>query len=380
MKKLFKAFLLCFTLLFISCNLSGCSSSFFGKPQEESLQIKEITTLEQEDGSIQITITYTDEEKEPTIFSIPKAENGDPGKDGVGIKDISYSLSEDGKSTIVTITYTDSNLAPTTISIPNGVSITGTNYRIDEETGNTIITFIYSDGTTSNEIYIPEGEKGEKGEDGNSIIGYDQIVNDDGSVTLIFYFSQSEDVVVQIPAPQKGENGKGIASIVSGEINNEYTMTITYTDGSVDTLKWAKPEQPNRWYTGSEPANSLGVDGDFYFDVYHHNIYVKQNGRWVLVVSLDTEEETHIVRFNLNDSSSEPANMPQGSLIEYQIPRGAYFAAAGYNIPIPTRNGYTFKGWYTQKVITPTTGCFTDLTPVFADLVLYAQWEKIETI
>ena len=61
----------------------------------------------------------------------------------------------------------------------------------------------------------------------------------------------------------------------------------------------------------------------------------------------------------------------------YQIPHGSYFAAQeGYTIPIPTRNGYDFVGWYTTKTITPTSGKFTDLTPVMADLTLYAIWEK----
>ena len=42
----------------------------------------------------------------------------------------------------------------------------------------------------------------------------------------------------------------------------------------------------------------------------------------------------------------------------------------------PTREGYTFLGWYTTKTIGPTSGVLTDLTPILSDLELYAQWAK----
>ena len=270
----------------------------------------------------------------------------------------------------MTITYTDETVEPTQITIPNGISITSVSYEVDSETNQTFIQFHYSDGSASDPIPIP---KGEKGEDGNSIIGVDQIVNDDNSITLIFHFSKAEDYIVQIPA---GNEGRGIASIIASETEDLYTLTINYTDGTYKTFEWNKP-QPNQWYTGSEPSNSLGVDGDFYFDIYHHNIYVKQSGAWVLIVSFDNNIETHSVVFNLNDSAEEPANMPSGALMAYQISHGSYFAAQeGYSIPIPTRVGYEFVGWYTTKIVNPTSGKFTDLTPVLADLVLYAIWEK----
>lgn len=372
MKKIFKSFFLMMMIVFSAFSMTGCTGSFFGS-DEQGIQIESITSEELEDGSMLITITYTDEDREPTTFLIPKAEDGEPGKDGNGIQGITYTLSKDGLSTIVTITYTDQSIEPTQITIPNGISVTGVNYTVDEITGNTLITLQYSDGTTSDPIPVFKGEQGEPGEDGNSIVGIDQIVNDDDSVTLIFHFSKSEDYIVQIPAPHEG---RGIDTIVAGETNDQYTMTIYYSDGTDETLTWDKPN-PNQWYTGSEPSNSLGVDGDFYFDIYHHNIYVKQSGVWVLIVSFDNNIETHSVIFQLNDSLDEPANMPSGSLMAYQIPHGSYFAAQeGYTIPIPTRNGYDFVGWYTTKTITPTSGKFTDLTPVMADLTLYAIWEK----
>ncbi len=78
------------------------------------------------------------------------------------------------------------------------------------------------------------------------------------------------------------------------------------------------------------------------------------------------------VRFDVNEG-----NLPYGTAILYKIKHGTYFASAGYQIPIPTRSGYNFKGWYTSKSVTPATGCFTDLTPVCGELTLYAIWEQI---
>ena len=62
---------------------------------------------------------------------------------------------------------------------------------------------------------------------------------------------------------------------------------------------------------------------------------------------------------------------------EYFIERGDYFSTSvNAPLPSPIRDGYTFDGWYTSAVITPTTGHFTELTPVFGEITLYAKWIK----
>ena len=73
--------------------------------------------------------------------------------------------------------------------------------------------------------------------------------------------------------------------------------------------------------------------------------------------------------------------MPDGFDLPYcYIQRNTYFKQNGYgNIPVPTREGYTFLGWYTTKTIGPTSGVLTDLTPILSDLELYAQWAKNKT-
>ena len=43
------------------------------------------------------------------------------------------------------------------------------------------------------------------------------------------------------------------------------------------------------------------------------------------------------------------------------------------NIPTPTYEGHSFMGWYTDSN-NVNAGQFTDLTPVFSDLKLYAKY------
>jgi uncharacterized repeat protein (TIGR02543 family) len=354
----------------ILAGLSLSSCSFIKSKGEDAVYIKAISTQAMEDGSTQITITYIDTTQEPTVFTIPA------GTEGNGIKDITYKASDDKTYTDVVISYTDTTMADTEVKIPSGVSITGVESSSDTE-GNTVLTVNYSDGSKSDPITVG---KGAKGDTGNGIKGVDQTINEDKSVTLTFHFTSSDDVKVTIPAPVKGDTGVGISAIVSNEDDTNYYIELIMTDGTVKDLAFTRPTNPNNWYQGSTaPAATLGKNGDYYFDTFHGQIYSKQNGAWTNIITFETSNSTveYNVSFNLNDTTAAPASMPAGASNVYTVKRGTYFSADvnGYgSIPIPTRSGYTFKGWYTSKIITPTTGCFTELTPVFSDLTLYAYW------
>ena len=343
--------------------LAGCS---FFKDSTQTHIIKSIDTeLVKEDGSTKITITYTDEDTDPVIFYIPK---GDKGESGVGIKNITYSSDE--STTQVSISYTDDTLENTIVEIPNGVSVTGITKNVDEN-GNTTLVFNYSNGTISEAIDIP---KGEKGDTGVGISNITTITNSDNSISITLKMSDDNEYYVTIPAPKNGENGVCISSMVASETSSKYVIRVTYTNGKVQDLEFSRPKDPNNWTTGSEaPSNTMGANGDFYFDIYHKNIYLKENGRWSLIVSLTSDDIKYTVRFDLNDDGD--AVMPTGALMEYHITRGMYFDAEGYSLPIPIRPGYDFMGWYRSKVVTPVNGAFTDITPVFNDLILFANWK-----
>ena len=373
MKKIFKGLLLSF-LLISSASLTSCFG--FG---EEALQINTITTVTLENGDIQVIITYTDEDVKPTTFVVPKGSAGEDGKDGNGIKEITYSQSEDKQNTIINISFTQQGVNPVDVIVPNGVSVTGIDQSFDEETQMTTIIVNFSDGTSSVPILIPKGEKGDKGEDGVGIDYIDPVTNpEDKSVTLYIYLTNGDVKEVYIEGPENGKDGKEITDINTKFDGDKYIVTIEYSDGTKDIKDF---DRPNRWFSElSSPTKDDGINGDLWYDIERQVIYIKQNNRWISIIDFnDIVDNSYTVTFNLNDSSKEPANMPSGTLIEYEIIENYNFYSSGYSVPNPTRVGYEFLGWYTVRSdYKPTNGMFTDLTPIMSDLTLYARWEKID--
>ena len=364
-KKIKKAFLLLALPFTISC-LSSCS---FFNMEEEGYLIKSIETETFEDGTTKVTIIYDNEEIDPIEFYIPKGEQGEIGEQGetgngiAEIKNLGYDST--GKFTIMEITYTDNDVPPTQFKVPNGVSIDRIESSYDELSGKVEVKIVLTNGDTIS-FDLPRGK------DGNGISNIDQTINPDKSVTLTIHFTQGGTTTVTIPAPV---DGRGVASMVATETDDKYIITVNYSDGTNEVLEFSRPSEPNTWLSGyGIPSNSLGKNGDFYFDLNSKNIYGKSGGRWVLIHSFTDSGETYEVSFDINDSVDAPATM-NGQLV-YHIERGNYFASSGYVIPEPVRPGYTFLGWYTVKNPTAVNGAFTDLTPVFSDLTLYANWSQ----
>ena len=372
MKKKILTFL-CFIFMTFGM-FTGCSGFVM---DDESLYISNITSQVLEDGTTMVTIIYTDDEIEPVVFYIPKGQTGETGEAGNGIKEISYEVNETTGYLEVTITFTDPAMEPVTYILKNGNSIKEVEQIVDEETGEVSFILHFTDGTSSDPISVP---KGKDGKDGSMIIGYEQTINDDGSVTLMFLFSTGELYTCEIPAPQKGEDGRGIAAIVGTEDEQYYYLTITYTDDTTETIQFNKPV-PNSWSSGYEgrPADSYGRNGDYFFDLANNDIYHKINGKWELIVDLESnsDKETWNVTFNLN---GEGAKLVSGHnyKLSYEIKKGSNFACDKVSVPIAEREGYTFGGWYTTST-TPTIvqGSFTDLTTVNSDLELYAYWIQL---
>lgn len=368
MKRFIKSLILVLSLFI----LVGCGGFF---EESESIIIESIEQETLENGDIKIVISYVDDVKNPDEFVIPK---GEAGQTGVGIKDIVTEKDVDNKTTILTITYTDDSIEPTEFTIPDGLGVIGIETKYVESENETYMILTYSDNSKSAPLLLP---KGDKGEDGNGISSYEIVTNDDGSTTITFHFTQSEDFVINIPAPRQGN---GIESIVSSETDDKYVLLIKYSDPNMEDqrIEFNKPAEPNKWLSGtSQPLLADGDDGDYYFDTGHNDIYKKENGVWKKIVDFDDNEQIYEVTFDLNDSADKPAQMPLGfNQISYEVKRGTYFTSEvnGYNqIPIPTREGYEFVGWYKTKIITPVNGPFTDLTPIFEDLTLYAIWKEL---
>lgn len=366
MKKKILAFL-CFIFMTFGM-FTGCSGFI---AQDESLIITSITSQILEDGRTMVVITYADEEINPAIFYIPKGDKGDIGAEGNGIKEITHELDERTNKITVTITFTDPTMEPVTYTLENGVSIKSLEEIVDEETGEVSFVIHYTDGTSSEPISVP---KGNDGEDGSKIAGYRQVINEDGSITLQFAFSTGEIFNCDIPAPQKGEDGRGIVAVVGTEDDEYYYLQITYTDETTEEIPFVKPK-PNTWITGYEPpVNSNGNNGDYYFDLSANDIWFKQNNRWEKIIDFDDTITPCIVSFKLN---GEGAYLPSeyNYSLSYEINKGSTFYGSQKEVPIPQRPGYIFSGWYTTpEKPTVVHGAFTDLTIVTNDITLYAYW------
>lgn len=368
MKKILLIILLIIPMTFALC---GCGSFF----EEEVLEISQITTSQDSEGNTILKIEYTDETRQPDEFIIPK------GVEGNGIQSITTQKNEKGDITTVTVNYTDKNMTPASFEVKDGVSVTGVFARIDEETGDSYLYVSFSDGSESEGFLMPKGDKGEDGKDGNGFTGFTKEDNEDGSQTYKFHFSQSEDVVVTIPAPLKGEDGKGISSIIGIEEDGLYKIEVNYTDNTSEVISFNKPKDPNTWISGSEkPSVLTGKNGDYFFDTYHKVIYAKENGEWIEIISFEQSTNYLTIQFKLNDDldGGPQASMPSGSYVSYIVRANSYFTDNGYeSIPIPTRDGYKFVGWYRSRTVSATSAPFTDMTPILSSLELYAQWEKI---
>ena len=339
--------------------LNACS--FFRSNDSEALGIKEILVDYDEEGNAIITINYSDKHKQPVTFTIPK---GTDGEIGTGIKKVDYEQDEYGATT-VTISFTGDKLEPVSFVLQPGKSISDVKFATDDE-GNTLIIFVDSDGNELSPITVFKGDSG---------VGIASIISEidpnTGETIVSMYMSDDPDkenpVVVRIP---QGKTGKGITSIISEKRGSTVYLTINYTEGDPDAISF--DATPN-WTTGySKPGNTEGYDGDYYFDIAHDIIYIKENGQWNIAVDFNTNAQEYNVTFDLNDTNAEPASMVGNR--SYVINRGETFYSSNYTLPIASRSGYVFGGWSTSKTPNITNGLFTDLTPVLSDMTLYAVW------
>lgn len=407
-RKLLKKGVAC--LLIAGMPLTSLTSCGFGLFSSGSTAVNTITGIEtgvDAYGNIVITITFSN--MDPVTISIPM---GSQGSDGTGIEAITYTQSSDGNSTIVTITYTDPDKDPDVIEIPNGSTLTRVETYTDS-TGLSTIVFYFQVGDQEYtwEFTVPKGDTGAAGVGIKEIYTYPGTEDGQSGVYLVFYLTNDSYATVFIPTGGKGDTGRGISTITAYTEGEYYILVITYTDNSSETIQLPKPADGCTWYTGNglsgRPSSENAKEGDFYFDLEGTTIYLLQNGQWVVVVTFTTEQTKHLVQFDLNDNNDGSASMPTASVekVEENVEDGegeektetlidnytwvypyqayifhnSYFNTStnGYGeIPIPTRDSYTFKGWCTSQEPTVVSGYLTDTTPILTDLYLYAIWEQ----
>ncbi len=310
-----------------------------------------------------------------------KGDSGEKGEDGNGIAEI--TTSNNGKETIVTISFTDEDAEDVSFSVPDGVSIEGVRIFPEDETHtSSYIVFNFSGGKQSEEILLP------KGKDGTGIeeVNYTENKDANGVVSggeLYFKFTDGTEKTFDVSA------ASGIKSItqVTDPSGQSYILNIEYTDGRPDsTFIFDKPAEPATWLNGSRaPSSSDGKDGDYWFNTDSSNkaIFLKKNGTWIKLFSFVDEDTSYLVTFKANGGYVRTQGTQTSSEISYIVNHGNYLSSAegSPSVPIPTRSGYKFIGWYTKLIAEEgeeyTLARFTDLTPICSNLTLYAWWEPI---
>ena len=235
-------------IAFALCFFSACG----GFALDESLQIERITHVLEADGRTKITIFYTDEEKLPDEFYLPRGQDGEQGETGNGIKEILYTQDEKTGKTKVSISFTDETKDDVEFFLENGISVVGVESDVD--TDGKFMRFVYSNGGKSEIIRIPSG-LGIKSYDLNT-----EPEDETLSAVLNFVLDNGEEIVISVPAGKKGDTGRGIDSIIASEDVEKglYILTITYTDGEKSLQMFNRPKDPSAWHNGGEkPKNSF---------------------------------------------------------------------------------------------------------------------------
>ena len=372
-KKIFMGLSLLASVLFSS------SCSIFGG-SESGVMIDRVESSTNEEGTTIVTMYFTDKDLEPLTFEIPRGEVGEVGPigaAGVGIENITSRPSDDGKSTILTVSFTSEEMPDKEFTVPNGVSIVSTNSSYDPDTNITSISFTLSDGTI-----IPREDEPAieivNGKDGVGIESVTQTEDENKNIIITITYTDETmgdngQTVVTIPY-KNGEDGRGITSIIGNQNEDQYVITINYSDGTQEILPAITLPEATKWMYGqgapTSRYESQANDGDYYFDLENRVIYIFRNEHFNLIIDLtediEPSQQYHVI-FNANGGEFVP-----GSITEIDVTAGRPIAMN--RIPECYKNGFIFDGYYTtpEGPNNPLSGKLTDLTPIYGDLTFYA--------
>lgn len=406
MRKIFPIIALLVAMCFI---LTGCGS-FVDWGDEETKQIDYIDSHTDSNGVVYMDIHYVGQD---TPDSIPLPS----GTDGTSISfDAKYD--PDNRKTIVTVSFSNGT-ADRVFEISDGQSIS--NVTIVNELGQDYLYFWCGTKPVGS---IPLDYI--KGKDGATWLtgttAPSESIGKDGD----FYLNTAKfDVYLKkndLWTTVGNLTGVGIDKIETYESADGNGLKITYTDptwkpttvicpgivdinlnlsndkkqfvfevvlsnGIVDengvTQTFSKEFAIARfpqWDSGTNwPTSTDGIVGDFYFYEPTQTILQKKDTGWKTIISfselLNQENETVQITFDANGGQMNITGYtkPTSKYTMNGVSKGSFVHAD--SIPIPTRDGYTFMGWYTTPNPNPlVNGMFTDMVPVSQDITLYAHW------
>ncbi len=142
-------------------------------------------------------------------------------------------------------------------------------------------------------------------------------------------------------------------------------ITITVLPGSVEKASASSDE-----YTFDGNHNNGVVESTWKIDAKTGKTldsFTKTNGHVATIYgpdwSLAKKVKYYDVTFN--------ANKGKVSVSSKKVSNGAFYGV----LPIPVRNGYTFKGWYTKKSGGKLVTAYRTVQ-LDGDITLYAHWKK----
>ncbi len=367
-------------LIFLSVILvlvSACS--FFGEEERREIEnIYYIAATQDDVEGIFVVIEYAGDEYPDSMFFVA---NGEEGKEGNGIAEVTGELIEDGAKIQITVKYTDQTRDPSVFEFNNSVFPTDCQSELDPETGDWHITITLSNGEIV-ELDVHNGVDGDEIIDFRTEPGNPDLDEDENTTYIVIVMKKTdpetgENITYRIPMPEgdKGEQGVGIAGIRVDDYLTRYDanfvhLVIELTDGT--ELRTEIPKV-NNWTVGDgAPSPGSGMVGDFYFDRRNCIFYYRNNaGTWEIIIDLsDKTTADHVVSF-----------MVDGIMLDtpIYIKHGDYFyGKTDKKIPTPQKDGFKFAGWYTKLnedgTVNVNSGQFTDLTPVLTDMTLYAYF------
>lgn len=167
----------------------------------------------------------------------------------------------------------------------------------------------------------------------------------------------------------KAYEGEGRPNDAFGNDGDTYTDTSTGNVYLKENGHWVLVEGNEQQQLSGvgAPSNDLGNNGDTYTDTSNGNIYVKQNGQWILISEGEKTEE-HTVVFDLNGGQ-----MPDGSISipSQTVKNGGWVKKPSQD---PIKQNSNFLGWYPDGE--GSKWSFT--TPVYGDLTLVAKYSVNE--
>jgi uncharacterized repeat protein (TIGR02543 family) len=316
-------------------------------------------------------------------LDIPDTELDENGK-------LQYKLDEEGN--LIYSQYSDGVFIPYP---KNGQSISNVKAEPFEltvdgvtRTGTKIQFFIQSVDENGNPAYDENGNPIEEtvGKEFEIFNGanIDNIVvdgeTDEGDPILKITMTDGTTKTVSIPKAE----AIGIKSISVDTDNTDptkYALKVTYTDNTVQNVSFPKN---SAWHKGEGDPNNksnFGSIGDYYFDHKFAIIYYKSTmDSWEQIANIGAGSVKIVfsINFEKGETWKKYVASPDLSTCTVTLSVGTSFAAEApdHYIPIPSKDGYTFVGWYTSRDPEVTDGMFNSMTviPNTDQLTLYPVW------